>query len=521
MTATFWSMAGGVVGGLLGGPAGAASGAMAGALVGEWLPGPAAISKKMATDFAKERIVAGGGQAWFALSGAQQELLGHDLPRAFHDAALDAVYDIGGPLCFPKQRSATTDTDFASGQYQWQYRYDLGLLRHRAPALADKVCASLRQLAADPLAGMDGEEGRGFTAVLDTFTANNQPLLAELAALGQTYDLDYHLRRYLEERTRLHLVEHLKQRPEAWRAFNLLLLQTLQATIVTGQELAAAERADILAAVHALQVDWHGRDEERLVDELDALESRLLQDAQRRHEELRADHQALHDEHEELRKAIADIQRPPGRSYVLHRPERAEKFTGRAALVDKVAAALQPGKVVSLIGMGGIGKTAVAAEAIWRLAPDNGRPARFPDGVLWYSFYGKPDIALAMAELLRQTNGEESGGPEAALRRALAGRAYLIYLDGTEEAGDLPALLALRDNNTVLISSRSRRDRHGQVFDVPFLPLEESKRLLRAWGEEGGAAEEALAAICELVGNLPLAVRLAGEYIATTRADGG
>ncbi len=36
-----------------------------------------------------------------------------------------------------------------------------------------------------------------------------------------------------------------------------------------------------------------------------------------------------------------------------------------------VVEVLQPGKVVSLIGPGGIGKTAVAAEAIWRIAPDN------------------------------------------------------------------------------------------------------------------------------------------------------
>ena len=53
-------------------------------------------------------------------------------------------------------------------------------------------------------------------------------------------------------------------------------------------------------------------------------------------------------------------------------------------------AELQPGRRVTLCGPGGMGKTALASEAIWRLAPGDVPPERFPDGVLWHSFYGQP-----------------------------------------------------------------------------------------------------------------------------------
>jgi flagellar biosynthesis GTPase FlhF len=56
--------------------------------------------------------------------------------------------------------------------------------------------------------------------------------------------------------------------------------------------------------------------------------------------------------------------RPP-----LQRPPRAEHFTGREKELAQLRQDLQPGRVVTLCGPGGIGKTALATEAIWKLAP--------------------------------------------------------------------------------------------------------------------------------------------------------
>ena len=48
----------------------------------------------------------------------------------------------------------------------------------------------------------------------------------------------------------------------------------------------------------------------------------------------------------------------------LQRPPRAAHFTNRERELEQLLAALQPGRVVTLCGPGGIGKTALAAEAI-------------------------------------------------------------------------------------------------------------------------------------------------------------
>jgi hypothetical protein len=66
---------------------------MLGAVAGNWLPGPADISKKLAGDIAKKGVTEAGRQAWSNLSGERRELLGCDLEKAFEDAYLNAVYD--------------------------------------------------------------------------------------------------------------------------------------------------------------------------------------------------------------------------------------------------------------------------------------------------------------------------------------------------------------------------------------------------------------------------------------------
>ena len=53
----------------------------------------------------------------------------------------------------------------------------------------------------------------------------------------------------------------------------------------------------------------------------------------------------------------------------LQRPPRAQHFTGREQELAQLLTDLQPGEVVTLTGPGGIGKSALAAEASWTLAP--------------------------------------------------------------------------------------------------------------------------------------------------------
>ncbi|MCI5180904.1 MAG: ATP-binding protein [Candidatus Electrothrix sp. AW3_4] len=85
----------------------------------------------------------------------------------------------------------------------------------------------------------------------------------------------------------------------------------------------------------------------------------------------------------------------------LQRPRQPDHFVGREELLRDVLTALQPGNTVTLCGPGGIGKTALASGAAWELSPDGRPPARFPDGLIFYSFYGRKDVGLAFDHLMR------------------------------------------------------------------------------------------------------------------------
>ncbi len=78
-------------------------------------------------------------------------------------------------------------------------------------------------------------------------------------------------------------------------------------------------------------------------------------------------------------------------------PPRADYFTDRTEALKQLLADLQPGRVVTLCGPGGIGKTALATEALNRLELD-----RFPDGIVWHNFYNQPPLAIASRHWLSQ-----------------------------------------------------------------------------------------------------------------------
>ncbi|MCI5168752.1 MAG: hypothetical protein D3903_22330 [Candidatus Electrothrix sp. GM3_4] len=69
-------------------------------------------------------------------------------------------------------------------------------------------------------------------------------------------------------------------------------------------------------------------------------------------------------------------------------------FLGRdkdlADLIDQ----LHPGKVAAICGPGGMGKSALAAQAVHKLEKD-----RFPDGIVFHSFYGYPETEQALQTL--------------------------------------------------------------------------------------------------------------------------
>ena len=205
----------------------------------------------------------------------------------------------------------------------------------------------------------------------------------------------------------------------------------------------------------------------------------------------------------------------------LQLPEPVDHFTGREDELPKIMDELRPGKVVTLCGPGGIGKTALAAEAVWRLAESNTLSVRFPDGIIFYSFYGQSDIAITFDHIVRSYNEGAADTSDTAAFRVLSQKKALLMLDGAEEADNLRSVLKIRGTCGVIVTSRNKGDALTDWHDI--IPLESGKaiELLHALAGDFAGDETVTRQICKLVGRLPLAVRLIGRYLARRKQMAG
>ncbi len=185
-------------------------------------------------------------------------------------------------------------------------------------------------------------------------------------------------------------------------------------------------------------------------------------------------------------------------------------FLGRDRELAELLEQLRPGKVAAVCGPGGMGKSALAAQAVSRLEAD-----RFPDGIVFYSFYGKHSVEEAITHIVRSYDEAQQDTSFAAASRLLANKQALLILDGAEQADDLPALLRLRGGCGVLITSRKRSDALADRLDLKPLEEQPAAEVFRLYS--GVAADDAgVQGICKLLGGWPVALRIAGRYLSTT-----
>jgi tetratricopeptide (TPR) repeat protein len=217
--------------------------------------------------------------------------------------------------------------------------------------------------------------------------------------------------------------------------------------------------------------------------------------------------------------AAAGFSRFPGtRPPVWSVPTRNASFTGRAALLETLRDNLSIGSAVvkplALHGMGGIGKTQVALEYAHRFMADY-------DLVWWISAQQEELIDGALADVAAELgiqhgdNIEDSADAvREALRRGRPFARWLLIFDNADDPDTLIPHLPQGDGH-ILITSRNPLWSHVAVpVEVAAFSREESVEHLTR--RVPALAPTSAAEVAQLLGDLPLAIELAGAWLEAT-----
>jgi tetratricopeptide (TPR) repeat protein len=202
----------------------------------------------------------------------------------------------------------------------------------------------------------------------------------------------------------------------------------------------------------------------------------------------------------------------------LHYPKRDEHFTGREAELKELLAEIRPNHVATRWGTGGMGKTTLVAEAVWRLKDSGVLAEQFPDGLFFHTFYNQPSVDVVLESICRAWGVEPRGDLFDSARHVLGGKRALLIFDGAEEADpeQLRQLLSLHGECGVMMTSRRQSDAPDNAIKLQPMPKDESVELLNSWAPQSCNVKADVEAIAALLGYLPLALCLVGRYLAQT-----
>ena len=204
-------------------------------------------------------------------------------------------------------------------------------------------------------------------------------------------------------------------------------------------------------------------------------------------------------------------------------PAQATSFVGREAEVTTVREALHAHRLVTLVGVGGVGKTRLALQTAAELLDE------YRDGAWLVELAPILDAAeLTEGVAAVFSVPPQAGGWRDALTESLRTRQMLLVLDNCEhlldEAASLvEALIAKCPNMTILATSREALGVAGEsAWPVPSLGLgagstastlfiERAREVVRDF--EPGDDLQVVAEICRRLDGIPLAIELAAARV--------
>jgi predicted ATPase/class 3 adenylate cyclase len=220
---------------------------------------------------------------------------------------------------------------------------------------------------------------------------------------------------------------------------------------------------------------------------------------------------------------------PPLRSletYATNLPVQLTSFVGRSAELAEVSALLGESRLVTLTGVGGVGKTRLAVQAAAETID------HYPDGVWLVELAPITDPGLVLGQAAAALGvREEPGRPlEDVLVDRLHDRTLLVVLDNCEHLIDEAAKLAERllravPGLTLLATSREGLGIGGErLWQVPSLTRQgaqadamslfvERARMVRPGFRLDADTTDTVAAICARLDGIPLAIELAAARL--------
>ncbi|MFI9743264.1 ATP-binding protein [Streptomyces sp. NPDC052494] len=206
-----------------------------------------------------------------------------------------------------------------------------------------------------------------------------------------------------------------------------------------------------------------------------------------------------------------------------HLPDENPGFVGRRTELGRISAALAEHRLVTVTGVGGVGKTRLALRAAHRAAE------RFPDGAWWSDLTPLDGDRLLVALVADSVDlaDHTPGMASTALCRRLADDRLLLVLDSCEHLAGPCArlvadLLAAAPGLTVLATSRRPLGVDGErtVALDPLPPAgRDALELLRLAAREDFPAAGPAGEICVRLEGIPLALELAAAQIRLQGAE--
>jgi predicted ATPase/class 3 adenylate cyclase len=205
-------------------------------------------------------------------------------------------------------------------------------------------------------------------------------------------------------------------------------------------------------------------------------------------------------------------------------------FIGREPELDEVQAAVKAHRLVTLTGVGGVGKTRLATEVAARLTDE------FPDGVWFFDLAAVsdpaavPDAVAAVLGIIQQAGKSVSESVAAALE----GRVRLLVIDNCEHVVDsvadlVEAILAASATVTILATSREGVGvSQEQLWRVPSLDVDSgaesaavnlfvdrAQSVVSDFSLARPGDADAVVEICRRLDGIPLAIELAASRMAS------